>query len=200
MLECHPDWAPSLNLGHSEDNATTAERFERLCSRRKAKQQPATLHQDTGAEADQDNIADENHAEPNITAASKDVELEQIGQQNEEKQECRMSSLRLQEIAHLQEENRKLKEELSEKNLDEDFLKDNDAKVKFYTGLPSFALLMGVLMQIRPSLPTTERKLSHFQMLLLTFMRLRLNLPLDHIAQLFNISCMTTSNLFNSAG
>lgn len=196
MLECHPDWAPSLNLGHSEVKVTTSERFDRLCSRIKAKQQPATLLQNTGAEADKENIPVETHAAPNITA-TEDVELGQIGQQNEEERECRMCSLRLKEMARLQEENRKLKEELSKKKLDEDFLKDNDVKVKFYTGLPSFALLMGVLMQISPSLPTTERKLSHFQMLLLTFMRLRLNLPLDHIAHLFDISRTTTSNLFH---
>lgn len=73
----------------------------------------------------------------------------------------------------MQEENRKLKGELSKKALDDKFLKDNDSKVKYYTGLPSFSLLMGVLMQIIPSLPkseTKERKLSHFQMLLLTLM------------------------------
>lgn len=127
------------------------------------------------------------------------MEPDQISKHNdEEQQECRMCLLRLKEIAHLQEENRKLKEELSQKNWDESFLKDNDPKVKFYTGLPSFALFMGVLMQICPSLPNTDGKISHYQMLLLTFMRLRLNLPLDHVAHLFGISRTTTSTLFYS--
>ncbi|XDV54560.1 hypothetical protein PO909_022820 [Leuciscus waleckii] len=108
-------------------------------------------------------------------------------------------SLYLGQIIRLQEENRKLKGELSKKALDENFLKDNDSKVKYYTGLPSFSLLMGVLMQIIPSLPkskTKERKLSHFQMLLLTLMRLRLDLPVEHVAHLFDISRQTASNLF----
>lgn len=47
---------------------------------------------------------------------------------------------------------------------------------------------MGVVMEIHPSLPKTDGKLSHFQILLLTLMRLRLNLRLDHIAHIFDIS------------
>uniref|UniRef100_A0A8C6SDP6 THAP-type domain-containing protein n=1 Tax=Neogobius melanostomus TaxID=47308 RepID=A0A8C6SDP6_9GOBI len=159
MLECDPDWAPSLNLGHTEVKAATTARFDRLSGRARSKQLPSSVLNNAGPLTEVDNISQHN---------------------DEEQPECRMCSLRLKEIAHLQEENRKLKEELSKKKLDDDFLKDNDSKVKFYTGLPSFALLMGVLMQIRPSLPNTDRKISHFQMLLLTLMRLRLNLPLVH--------------------
>lgn len=95
------------------------------------------------------------------------------------------------------EENRNLKEALSKKTMDVNFLKDNDDKVKFYTGLPSFVLFMGVLSQIVPSLPT-EKKLSHFQMLLLTLMRMRLNLPLDHLAHIFDVSRTTASNMFTN--
>ena len=103
------------------------------------------------------------------------------------------------EIIHLQKENRKIKGELSKKALDENFLKDNDSKVKYYTGLPSFSLLISVLLKITPSLPRPkikERKLSHFQMLLLTLMCLRLDLHVEHVAHLFDISRQTTSNLF----
>ena len=127
----------------------------------------------------------------------------------DEQQKCTKCALRLKEIICLQEENRKLKGKLSKKALEQNFLKDNDLKVKYYTdndlkvkyytGLPSFSLLMGVLMQIIPSLPkskTKERKLSHFQMLLLTLMRLRLDLPVEHVAHLFEISRHTAYNLF----
>ncbi|XP_078026475.1 uncharacterized protein LOC117250756 [Epinephelus lanceolatus] len=114
-----------------------------------------------------------------------------------EQQDCSQCCIKVAEIHRLLEENRKLKEELSRKSLDENFMKD-DSMVKYYTGLPSFALLMGVLTQILPSLPksTTGRKLSHFQMLLLTLMRMRLNLPLDHLAHLFDISRQHTSTVF----
>uniref|UniRef100_A0A8C6SS40 Transposase n=1 Tax=Neogobius melanostomus TaxID=47308 RepID=A0A8C6SS40_9GOBI len=198
MLECDPDWAPSLNLGHTEVKAATTARFDRLSGRARSKQLPSSVLHNAGPLTEVDNAA-EFHAATNIAETAVEMEPEQISQHNDEaQQECRMCSLRLKEIAHLQEENRKLKEELSKKKLDDEFLKDNDSKVKFYTGLPSFALLMGVLMQIRPSLPNTDRKISHFQMLLLTLMRLRLNLPLEHIAHLFDISRTTTSTVFNN--
>lgn len=71
---------------------------------------------------------------------------------HEDQQECKIC------LVYLQEENQKLKQELSKKKLDKDFLKDKNSKEKFYTGLPSFALLMGVLQQISPSLPDTDRK------------------------------------------
>lgn len=49
-----------------------------------------------------------------------------------EEQECRLCSSRRTEINCLMEENRKLKAELSEKQMDEQFLKDDDIKVKYY--------------------------------------------------------------------
>ncbi|XP_076734740.1 uncharacterized protein LOC143414373 [Maylandia zebra] len=139
------------------------------------------------------------HKAPVTTETTAEIQPQQITPQHEDEdlQDCKMCSLRLQEIAHLQEENLILQKELSKRKLDMEFLKDNNSKVKFYTGLPSFALLMGVLQQISPSLPDTDRKISQFQMLLLTLMRLRLNLPIVHIAHLFDISRTTTSTVFN---
>lgn len=63
------------------------------------------------------------------------------------------------------EENRQLKEEISKKNFDERFLEGNEMKVKYYTGLPCFAVLMGVW--------------------------LRLNLPIQHVAHLFGLDRKT---------
>ncbi len=56
---------------------------------------------------------------------------------------------------HLLEEIRRLKEELTQNKLDEDSFKDDDAKVKYYTELLCFVLLMGVL---TTSLPDTDWK------------------------------------------
>uniref|UniRef100_A0A3B4EY00 DDE Tnp4 domain-containing protein n=1 Tax=Pundamilia nyererei TaxID=303518 RepID=A0A3B4EY00_9CICH len=92
-------------------------------------------------------------------------------------------SLQVKETAHLQEENQKLKQELPKKKLDKDFLKDNNSKVKFYTGLPYFMLLL-TLIRLRLNLPKKKKKK-------------RLNLPLEHVANLFDISWTTTSTVFN---
>ncbi|MEQ2187824.1 hypothetical protein GOODEAATRI_008547 [Goodea atripinnis] len=44
----------------------------------------------------------------------------------------------------------------------------------------------------------TGRKLSHFQILLLTLMHLRLNLPMQHMAHLFCIDQSTVSTTFTN--
>ncbi|KAK9978567.1 hypothetical protein ABG768_020312 [Culter alburnus] len=246
MLECDPDWAPSLYLGHTEVKVTNTDRFKRFSRRATRSQQQQQQHpslgtDNTGPEADffilllsdttpatemegpvnpppspgtvhtghKTELNEAAHLFPDYSAPvaemegpetqplpsapdnagrEEEMETETSGDDGapmgnaEEQQNCTMCGLRLNEIIRLQEENRKLKGELSKKALDEKFLKDNDSKVKYYTGLPSFSLLMGVLMQIIPSLPkseTKERKLSHFQ-----------------IALLFDISRQTASNLF----
>uniref|UniRef100_A0A8C6KCR9 DDE Tnp4 domain-containing protein n=1 Tax=Nothobranchius furzeri TaxID=105023 RepID=A0A8C6KCR9_NOTFU len=127
ILECDPDWAPSLHMGHTKVKATTTARFDQFRRRARSKLQPVFPHPPEPMMDD----PSENHGETL------------------------------------------------------DFLKDNDSKVKFYTGLPSFALL-----------PNTDRKMSHFQMLLLTLTRFRLNLPHEHLAHLFDISRTSASTLF----
>ncbi len=67
-------------------------------------------------------------------------------------QECHLCSCRRAGINHLWEEIRRLKEELAQKRLGEDYFKDDDAKVKYYTGLLCFMLLMGVLTSCLPQI------------------------------------------------
>ncbi|MEQ2216774.1 hypothetical protein XENOCAPTIV_022069, partial [Xenoophorus captivus] len=102
----------------------------------------------------------------------------------EHDEKTNVKNLTATEIIRLQEENRKLKEELSGKKMDEQFLKD-DVMVEYYMGLLCSAAVMDVLSQLLPCLPQTGRKCSPFQMLLLTPMGLRLN-PIRHIAHLFD--------------
>ncbi|XP_051733486.1 uncharacterized protein zgc:113019 [Ctenopharyngodon idella] len=191
MLECDPDWVPSLHLGHTEVKPTDPGRFNRRTMRQQALKgnnaAPAPLDlADLKSEMDE--------AEPPDDA----LQMDKAGLKDntEEQQECSFCSCSHAEINRLLEENRRLKEELSQKKMDEDFLKDDDVKVTYYTGLPCFAVLMGVLTQLLPCLPQTGRKLSPFQMLLLTLMRLRLNLPIQHIAYLFSVDRNTVSTTF----
>ena len=101
------------------------------------------------------------------------------------------------EINRLMEENRNLKNKLKKTEIHpETFERDNE-KVKYYTGLPSFATLMVLLSHLLPFLPQGNRRLlSPFQMLMVTFMRLRLNLPVQHIAHLFKVHRTTISSTF----
>ena len=101
------------------------------------------------------------------------------------------------ELNRLLDENRDLKKQLKEKEITREAFEGDDVKVKFYTGLPSFASLMVVFNHIAPLLPQGARRaLSPFQMLIMTLMRLCLNLPVQHLAYLFEVHRTTLSNSF----
>ncbi len=151
MLKCNPDWVPLLHLGHTEVKATHSGLFNRSTRRLQAvtgdHAAPAPL--DVAGQMDEAATADD--ASQMDDADSNDDTAEQ--------QECHLCSCRRAEINHLLEENRRLREELAQKRLNEDSFKDDDAKVKYYTGLLCFVLLMGVL--TTSSLPATDWPKTH---------------------------------------
>ena len=81
----------------------------------------------------------------------------------------------------------------------EEGFKDNDGKVfKFFTGLPSWDILQKLLKYVKPCLSSTSRNvLNPFQQLLLTLMRLRLNLSGIYLGFIFNIHMLTASHIFS---
>ena len=70
-----------------------------------------------------------------------------------------------------------MKEELEEYRMDESFLRGDDEKVKYYIGLRNFAIFQAMLLNLLPYIHQGKRKLTAFQCVLLTLMRLRLDLP-----------------------
>ena len=78
----------------------------------------------------------------------------------------------------------------------ESFEKDAD-KLKFYTGLPAIAVFMAVINLISPGL-VLRSYLTKFQQLLLTLMRLRLNLSVQDLGYRFGIHASTVSRVFQS--
>ncbi|XP_051576447.1 uncharacterized protein LOC127453791 [Myxocyprinus asiaticus] len=195
MLECDPDWVPSLHLGHTEVKATHSGRFNRRTQRQQdvtgTNAAPAPLDL-AGQRPEMDEAATPDGASQMDDTGSKDNTAEQ--------QECLFCSCRHAEINRLFKENRRLKEELSQKKIDEDFLKDDDVKVRYYTGLPCFAVLMGMLTQLLPCLPQTGRKLSPFQMLLSTLMRLRLNLLCTSCPRRIQYCLLNSAKTLSSPG
>ncbi|XP_054651978.1 uncharacterized protein LOC129192222 isoform X2 [Dunckerocampus dactyliophorus] len=86
--------------------------------------------------------------------------------------------------------------ELHKNNMDESFFKDNAHTIEYYTGMPSLAIFMLVLDDVKPSLPVS--KLSPFQMVLLTLARLRLGISVEHLAQLLEVSSETIYTAFTN--
>ena len=91
-------------------------------------------------------------------------------------------------------ESEKLKKEFL---MTEESFKGNDGKVCFFTGLPSWDILQKLFKYVLPCLSSTSRSLlSPFQQLLLTLMRLRLNLSGADLGFRFNIHMSTVSRIF----
>uniref|UniRef100_A0A147B4E3 Nuclease HARBI1 n=1 Tax=Fundulus heteroclitus TaxID=8078 RepID=A0A147B4E3_FUNHE len=210
MNETHPDWAPSLNLGHpAEGRAGDTEKFQRRIKKR------------GGAKADGEAAAPPASPPPTPDAVEDAAPAvaprgsEQLGAAQAADRVPPLDDARCvawknahgegestgAEVSRLLEENVTLKKELSATRMDEGFFaeadeKARDEKVKYYTGLPYWTLLQSLHTVVGPSLVEVGGKLSPFQMLLLTLMRLKLYLPQQHLAYLFHLSDAQVSEVF----
>lgn len=78
------------------------------------------------------------------------------------------------------------------------YFENNDSKTRFYTGLTTWKLLNSLFKLVEPFLPEHgNAKLSPFQMLVLTLMKLRLNLTFKDLGYRFQIGITTASRYFH---
>lgn len=97
----------------------------------------------------------------------------------------------------LQTEIGKLKAPVNALTFNQVSLHDKDSKVQELTGLPSYAKLI-VVFSFISSFLKVKLCLSPFQQLLLTLMRLRMNLKDELEAHLFHVSTSTADRVFNT--
>ncbi|XP_029981734.1 uncharacterized protein LOC115413135 [Sphaeramia orbicularis] len=202
MLENHPDWAPSLRLGHNEVKETDKQRFQRHVKRRMRITQQLEQHQQPPSPGQHEEELQLQHpVDQPLSPAQQQEEL--LFQQPVEHplslvQECAFCASHREAINNLLEENRQLKEEPEGYQMNENFLSGDDNKVKYYTGLPNYVEFQTLLLSLTPYLPQEQlRKLSPFQLLLLTLMCLRLDLPIQHLCYLFQVHRTTASDAFH---
>ncbi|KAM9486899.1 uncharacterized protein Hap1MRO34_006798 [Clarias gariepinus] len=94
----------------------------------------------------------------------------------------------------LKKENMKLKESLEKMSLTEASFKNDPEKVLFYTGLPNYFVFETVMWLLVPHMKEDKNaKLSKFQQLLLTLMRLRLDLRNQDLAYRFGVKVSTVT-------
>ena len=74
---------------------------------------------------------------------------------------------------------------------------DSDAKVRFYTGLPSYEVLMVVFEHVSSHVSRKTQNLSRFQEFVMVLIKLRLNVPLQDLAYSFVVSVTTVSRIFS---
>ena len=90
----------------------------------------------------------------------------------------------------------KAEKEMTEMKLDEVAFCNNDEKVNFYTGLPTWQILSILLDHIQASL-LEHSSLTPFQQLLMTLMRLRMNMSGQDLAYRFGVHKSTISRIFS---
>lgn len=89
------------------------------------------------------------------------------------------------------------KKQLHSMQFNEDAFLNDNVKTRFYTGLPSFTILMHVLNLLTPYIKSgTRTSLSKFQQFILVLMRMKLDAPLQDLAYRFSISVATASRIF----
>ncbi|XP_038048749.1 vesicle-fusing ATPase-like isoform X1 [Patiria miniata] len=77
-------------------------------------------------------------------------------------------------------------------------LAGNDKKNRYYTGLPTYTILMAIFNLVSPHIVVTHRSaMSKFQQMMIVLMRLRLNLSECDLAYRFDIAQSTISRIFN---
>ena len=80
----------------------------------------------------------------------------------------------------------------------EEEFRNDDKKVQFYTGVPSFDILNIVFHRIVPFVNRKSQLLTPFQEFIMTIMKLKLNMPFEDLAYRFNVSVSTVSRTFQA--
>ena len=106
-------------------------------------------------------------------------------------------------IRNLEEECYNLRCELSRikgkylfRDMELEMFKDSNDKVKYLTGLEDYAMLKA-LSEIINEYQRNLVRLSSFQQLMVTLMKIKLNLPMKLFAVLFNVNLTSISRVFN---
>ena len=173
----NPDWAPNQNLGHeySETKVESKRRHERLHEREEKRKRSAS-------------------ALALLELSKADCVMEEeagVGCQTDFTLET------IKELEKLEKENKALKEELFNYKLDMEVFKGNNTKTLHFTGLPNWQLLFCLYDFVKDYLDK-GLILNSFQKLLLTLMRMKLNLYGTDLSYRFGgISDSTVSRTFN---
>ena len=198
----NPDWAPSLKLGYESIDKTCiesrTERYERGMKRRRMMLQEYAENECTQPTLDMNDNGEPEDSVQNGNSITIQTDLSYVTIDEE------MIKLRY-EIDELRKENEKLKQSirdstslLEERTVNEGYFEDNDKKVLYYTGLGTWALLMTLFMYVKPHLQNSGKfSLSPFQQLIVTLMRLRLNLPIQDLGYRFQVHTSTVSRIFS---
>ncbi|XP_062571986.1 uncharacterized protein LOC134233943 [Saccostrea cucullata] len=205
--EADLDWGPSVNLGHQKVLATpTLTRGKRLKERKgrikcvEAAKSLISLFDARESELCEeacvgvDSTSSTSASDSDVTESETD-----IGKCTQTDLTSDVIGAMNSELNRLTVENIQLREKLASVTISEDTFKDDDEKVKLFTGLPAFSVLMTLFSFIESAIPQGKQSfLSKFQKLVMVLMRLKLNLPVSYLAEKFRLSSGSISRIFLS--
>ena len=82
------------------------------------------------------------------------------------------------------------------KPFNQNYFRDDNAKVSFYSGLPTYAVLEATFIHVSPFVKHRTQRLSLFQEMIMVLMKLTLNVPHQDMAYRFGVSQSTVSRTF----
>ncbi|KAG1695932.1 hypothetical protein GQR58_006430 [Nymphon striatum] len=204
----NPDWAPTLKLCDNisprkfvkkvKQVETDIKRYKRAHERQKTKEKHHV------ARALLDLFSTE---EPQYTATPLDLNRKccpfVLSGNTEKLEACEAVVKPLSksqsdtEVQRLLTENMELRAKISNFQMCQESFVNQDERVKYYTGLPNYLTLMVVFDMVASYVPTPRlSELGKFERLIMTLMRLKLNLPVQDLAYRFQTSVSTVSRTF----
>ncbi|XP_044170771.1 uncharacterized protein LOC122954947 [Acropora millepora] len=87
-------------------------------------------------------------------------------------------------------------ESATNKPFDKNYFREDNGKVSFYTGLPTYEVLEATFNHVSPFVKRRTQSLTLFQEMVMVLMKLRLNVPRQDLAYRFGISQSTASRTF----
>ena len=186
----NPDWVPTLHMGY-DCRSSNGDRFHRAKKRQDDGHKKGTKHAEVGFDQQHMNDMDEASealAEPLFQECCTQTDFDLMHH---------IASLELEvKTLRLRAENVDLKERLNARTFSEETFQNEDEKVKFYTGLPNFLMLMALFNYLTEHISSGPRSVTtKFQEMLMVLMRLRLGLPLQIVADLFMVSESAASRI-----
>lgn len=195
------DWAPSVSLGHTrikaKDRESVEDRATRAVERRKRFNE--VIEAEIQAKMQKVN-------EPGLPIRDL-FDKENVGEHYDDSEPAASSEHKgkgqEKETCDAETDTKDLNESMSNitirsKAFDESYFMNADAKVRFYTGLPTYDVLLTVFDFIKHYDSRKSSALSSFQEFILTLMKLRLNVPFQDLSYRFEISVATVSRIFQS--
>ena len=194
------DWVPSLNIGHKKLIKDT-EKFERNRNRHervsKRRKREALRELEEASKAKDPKLEEE--SQPVRILFQQDFIKEEEGEELEDFPDLIENLSLTKDVATSTDEFDYMSDKpTTTKPFDEDYFCDDDDKVKFYTGLPSFEVLKTTFDFVAPHVKRRSLLLSKFQEFIMVLMKLHLNVPHQDLAYRFNVSRSLVSRAFSS--